>query len=709
LAPTHVSSATSGSSTSNSPSVAVPSGVAANDIVVVFIYAESDTLNISGTPSGFTQAPSSPIRTSNGSPEQTQWVYWKRLTGADSGSYTFTLSGSIYWRAMSVAYRSAVTSGDPWHITNSAARSSASTTTPAVSFTTTIGDTTLVWTGTSWSAGPWTPPSGFTERQDTSTEVTLADSAQAVAGATGSLTGTGPSNWMTAWLGSLLPSGTIISADASFVASATLTVSTPTLVRPASVNLIVDKTLTAAGETFVIHSGAVNLIVNKTLTANGRVTLHQAQVNLSATATFTNTAVRQTHAVSISLSVVTVLEATGIRGRTPILETRYERPAAEHPFRVIVQEILTGEIVDWDLPVSEDFSYTRQLSSPTVMEGEFKPEIISVQDLGLDGFAYWLHVEIDEEIRASAIFLPPRYEGSSLSFSAEGAAAIPHYITWTGTYSAIGVDPFVVVRNIWNHIQSNPRSNFGVVISNNLSGRTLGTPATTEKTTDSTGTVTEREVPAEPYELQWWEAPNCGEEIDSLADQTPFDFKERVVWNADRTDVLHYIDLAYPRMGSPKPDLLFNEENILEIVPLQEPEDIYASEVIVIGSGEGADTIRGYAAENFANRVRKTYVHTDKSITTKARADAVAKSELGIRRGRLFEISEIVVRAKHDNASIGEYDLGDDIWIEVDVPWLNTIYGSWYRIISITHQPSYDHLRIGVSRADSFRYPPTGG
>lgn len=484
----------------------------------------------------------------------------------------------------------------------------------------------------------------------------------------------------------------------------TLTVSggTVTPVVQGAIVLTVNKSLLANPG----QQGAVALVSNRTITVLGRITLQQVAVLLVSNRVLTIGQVKQTHAVDVLMTAIVVLEASGVRGRTTVIETRYERPPIEHPFRVIVQEILTGEIVEWDLPVSEDFTYTRQLTGPTIMQGEFKPEIISVQELGLDGFAYWLHVEIDDQIRASAIFLPPRYEESSLKFTAEGVSAAPHYVTWTTTLSSINIDPFVVVRNIWNHVQADPRSNYGVVVSNNLSGRRLGVAAYTETEIDSEGQTVVREIAAEPYELMWWEAPNCGEQIDTLASQTPFDYKERAVWNSDKTDVLHYIDLSYPRVGTPKSDLFFNEENIIEVVPIQEPEDSYASEVIVIGAGEGTATIRGYASENFANRVKKSHVVTDKSISTKARADALAKSELGLRRGRLFEIAEIVIRAIHANASIGEYDVGDDIYVEVDIPWMISTYGAWYRIASINHQPSYDYLRLGLERSDSFRYPP---
>ena len=137
--------------------------------------------------------------------------------------------------------------------------------------------------------------------------------------------------------------------------------------------------------------------------------------------------------------------------------------------------------------------------------------------------------------------------------------------------------------------------------------------------------------------------------------------------NEDVARMIPYF-MGYPRLGVQKPDLLFNEENILEVVPIQEDEDSYASAVLVVGAGEGADTVRGYAAQAFGDRVRKEVVITDKTITTAERANARALTELSIRRGRAFEISEIVINAYHTNAPIGSYRVGDDIRIQVDIP-----------------------------------------
>lgn len=471
----------------------------------------------------------------------------------------------------------------------------------------------------------------------------------------------------------------------------------------------------------LLYAAAVTMTITPRFTP--ALTDRRATLTISPTITITSTRIQGTGAILIAMPSLLVVSSSPLQGMTlslmiqpiylvvttpPPLPTftppRYPYPVSIYPFRVIVQEILTGKFVDWDLPVQDDFSYTTQLSGPTTMSGAFQSEIASVQQLGLDGYAYFFHVEISGEIRATGIFLPPQNEETTVTFSCEGFSSLPHYITWGGYLSEIGIDPLAVVRLIWADVQNNPRSNLGVIVSSATSNKTLGTPARTEITKNADGTTQANNVEAAPYELLWWEAPNCGETFDNLATQTPFDYRERVSWNSAKDDVDLYVDLGYPRLGTPRDQLLFNEENILEVVPIQEGDDTYASEILVVGAGEGSATVRGYAAEPFGNRVRKVQVITDKTITTVARANAVAASELGLRKGSKFSISELAIHARHQNATIGEYDIGDDIFVQVIVSWLTEPHRAWYRILSITYQPALEIVRLGVARSDSFSY-----
>ncbi len=174
--------------------VPVPSGVATNDIIFVFLYLEANrTVTV---PSGFTLLGGANQATTN----QWTYVFWKRATGADSGTYSFTFT-STYRVAVALRVTGAVTTGSPIDAFSKNGETTSGASTPPVSLTTTGADRLLLWFGSDFSLGSWTPPSGFTERVDTGSEIGVASSTQAAAGSTGSVVGSSTGgNQQTAWL-----------------------------------------------------------------------------------------------------------------------------------------------------------------------------------------------------------------------------------------------------------------------------------------------------------------------------------------------------------------------------------------------------------------------------------------------------------------------------------------------------------------------------
>lgn len=187
-------------------SVAVPAGVVADDFVAVVLFINGATSLVTPAP-GFVDAPSSPVVNTSGNAHRLH-VLWKRATGPDSGTYDFVLSGTDFVSAGAIRYPGVTPSGSPWDATTSANSVDAtSNQTPAVSVTTTGPDRMLLFAGSNWSGGGWTPPTGFNERIDNGFAVVTADDlAQAVAGSTGTVQATSAGNNRTvAWLGALLP------------------------------------------------------------------------------------------------------------------------------------------------------------------------------------------------------------------------------------------------------------------------------------------------------------------------------------------------------------------------------------------------------------------------------------------------------------------------------------------------------------------------
>lgn len=199
-----------GASGSN-PALAVPASVGADDVIVVGAYIDS-TATVTAFASGFQHAPNSPrtVAPGGGGGEHSLVVMWKRATGADSGTYAFTLSASVFVFGNAIRYTGCISSGDPWDATNAAQSGPVNVNTaPAVSLATLGPDRMLFYVATDFNGdgGTWSAPAGFNLRQGGTNVTTheIADLVQTAAGSTGSLSGSNTlAGYMGAWLGALI-------------------------------------------------------------------------------------------------------------------------------------------------------------------------------------------------------------------------------------------------------------------------------------------------------------------------------------------------------------------------------------------------------------------------------------------------------------------------------------------------------------------------
>jgi hypothetical protein len=155
-------------------------------VVVVYIYQDNATLQVITPPAGFTEIVFNPQLQTTG-PQRFQ-IWWKRLTAADTGTYTFS-HGSSHTEAVAVRYTGAVTTGTPYELLQFGIQNITSTTLPSLSGTTSGPDRLLIYAATSYQTVDFTPPTGFTERLDTD-DLTVTDKPQATAGDTGAVVGT---------------------------------------------------------------------------------------------------------------------------------------------------------------------------------------------------------------------------------------------------------------------------------------------------------------------------------------------------------------------------------------------------------------------------------------------------------------------------------------------------------------------------------------
>lgn len=206
--PTYISSGTYFDGASTSPAFAVPAGTSAGRVVLIPIFIDGNPLPSNPTPpAGFALAPGMPVQIPATSGSHSLYLYWKRLTGSDAGTYAFTLPASRYLEAQAHLYDNVVASGTPFDPSPGAAfETTNSTTTPVVSCTSAGPDRRLIHTATNWAGGTWTAGTGHTKRmQGGAGVITLTDRSWPTAGPTGNVTATCTgSDKRNAWLGALI-------------------------------------------------------------------------------------------------------------------------------------------------------------------------------------------------------------------------------------------------------------------------------------------------------------------------------------------------------------------------------------------------------------------------------------------------------------------------------------------------------------------------
>lgn len=374
-------------------------------------------------------------------------------------------------------------------------------------------------------------------------------------------------------------------------------------------------------------------------------------------------------------------------------------PAARRGLRFIVQDILTHEFLEWDLPVS-NVTIKFPLSGSKTITGQIDPEYPRVAELGMKSRGTWVHAEQEGRILASGILQPGSIEDETLSIDAAGFASYPHLVPYRSVYQGVQVDPMDIVRHIWGHVQSYPSGNLSVLVDPTVTDVRIGTPA--ENVNFETNTSENVAFTAGPYVLNWWTATNCGGEIDKLVKECPADYREVDYWNPGKTDVLHRLQLGYPRLGRKLTELAFTPANIMALVPLSEDPEMGVSEVIYTGAGEGSSMVQGSYIGQPDGRLRYPIVIQDTEITRTERARAFAEAEY-LRRQATVGIGSLVIDGNHENAKLGTFEAGDDILVQCEVSYIGRI-AMWHRIVSWEYDPESGFPTLELQRSDTFRY-----
>ncbi|MFF8696261.1 hypothetical protein ACF08W_29020 [Streptomyces sp. NPDC015144] len=396
-------------------------------------------------------------------------------------------------------------------------------------------------------------------------------------------------------------------------------------------------------------------------------------------------------------------------------------------WRYIAQRTTTGDFLDWDVPFVATSVPKRELNGPGQMQGTIGPEYMRLMAKpdGLPVITEWattLYAEYEGKIRWGGIVTRVAYEGQAMKIECAGYTAYPNGMPYLGSVIQSGVkvaqkwayegkdknrdgyidgskprrkmppkpkdkisgrwDAYDVVRHIWDHLQSYQRGNLGVTLDKHDSGYLLGA---------STG--------EDPWNLLWWESPDCGATITDVMNLAKADFVESHRWDGSKEKMIHHIDLGTRRLGRTRNDLRFaSGENIVEIATPQGQGDYFANNIYVLGKGSGKKTARVRVVVD-DKRVRRA-----RMISRKSTANVKTLTEAGqkerARHNAQLTIPSIAIR-HHPNAPLGSWTLGDRILVQVDVPWVGEL-AIWHRVTAEEIDPAAGVAILTLTRADYY-------
>jgi hypothetical protein len=358
--------------------------------------------------------------------------------------------------------------------------------------------------------------------------------------------------------------------------------------------------------------------------------------------------------------------------------------------------------LDHDIPLQR-VSIKDELSGPGHLRGLIAPEVARLRtEDGKPMFEPWstvIYPEANGSIRGGFIVVGARESGSNLNLECVGFTGYAQGTPYDGEYSETNVDPLDVAREIWAHIQSQPGGNIRLAVDDTTSDVRIGTEESTWSSTSTNGNTGETTQNGgsklTPYKLGWFANNNLGQKFDELAKNTPFDYRTEHEWDGEI--VTHRLVMGYPNLGRRKHDLRFMVgENIYRIPNINYLEDDYASEVMVLGAGEGRKMIRG-TAKTEPTRLRRVQVVVDKGLDSKGLADRAADDELKVRSGDV-DIREIGVM-DHPSAPLGSFVPGDDILVQTTEGWTDEL-AIWCRVLAITYEPESGVSRVSIIRTE---------
>jgi hypothetical protein len=347
-----------------------------------------------------------------------------------------------------------------------------------------------------------------------------------------------------------------------------------------------------------------------------------------------------------------------------------------------------------DLPLT-NVSITQTLSGTDSMTATIDPSFQRLLDdqnqpVLAGDWSTALYAVEDNAVLTGCILDTPVYTGKTLQLDGGGFGGYPYGMPYTGSEFWVGIDPIDAFREAWAHLQTQPGGNLGVILdSTTMSGKKIGTELKQGEFDTINGPLT---FESGPFRYAWYQTADIGAELDKLVQETPFDWRERHQYATDGESINHYIDFGAPSIGRRLDNLRFViGENVIAKPSVTDHGEDFANEILMLGAGEGAAMIRGGA---FGPRrgVRRVKVIADKALKSIESANAQGRVALA-KAQNIRDLSDIVL-LDHPHAPTGAVQVGDEIYIEGRMDWIEV--GMWVRVQQRTIRPA-DPSRVSLS------------
>ena len=202
----------------------------------------------------------------------------------------------------------------------------------------------------------------------------------------------------------------------------------------------------------------------------------------------------------------------------------------------------------------------------------------------------------------------------------------------------------------------------------------------------------------EQYSLAWWEAPYLGEEVDALANELGFEYRERTEWR-DRTnlDFRMHVDVAV-ELRNRRHDIMFEDGvNIALPLKVRDDEQVFANHIIGLGAGEGRDMVRAEARSS-NNRLYQAEYLSAKDVRDHGRLKGLVENQLSLYSGDAAQVDGVTVWDSPGYASVGTLHPGDEVFVKsrFTTPSVNI----WRRITKVERRPHSSTLVLGLERAN---------